>query len=152
MMILLTLLYRLAIKPLMLWVGDDGCGLTITWESSFFSGVIKSASWGGISRKAIDKSSTESPNSWMEFFPGCLKDPGELTVDIIFDPDDEPPISEDAETVTVNWPIPAGMTTGAAWSCSGFMTNYEATGPHDDMLTAKVTIKFTGTPTFGNAS
>lgn len=152
MKILLSLLYALTIKPLLLWYGDDGCGLTITFSSGFTTSKITNVSWNGISRKAIDKTNTASTEGWMEYFPACLKDAGQLEIDLLFDPQVEPPITGDAETITVTMPIPAGLTNAGTWACSGFLIDWSGAMPQDDKMSAKATIKFSGKPTYTAAT
>lgn len=132
---------------------DVGFGLTITFASGFYA-KITDASWAGLSRNAIDSSHMATTNGWRTFLPGDLKDPGELSVSLLFDKNaaTKTNINGAAETVTVTWPTPAGGSTGGTWACSGFMTSFEMTAPMDDMLTADSTLKFTGEPTFTDGS
>ena len=148
---LAQLLGSLVLKCIYLRLGDDGCGLTIEFANGFLAG-IRNVTFGPLERKAIDSSHTQTEEGWQTFFPGCLKNPGELTIDVIHNPDQEPPIDDDEETVKVSWPVPAGKTNAAKWECKGFMISYEATGPHDDLMTAKTVVKFSGKPTFTAAT
>lgn len=129
----------------------EGYGISLTFANGFCA-KIKTPSYSGLSRKAHDSSHTQTVDGWMTFFPSALKNPGELQVDILFNPNLTPPIDEDADTVRVTFPLGDGETNAAYWECEGFMTDFEWTGPHDDLETAKVTIKFSGTPTFSPAT
>lgn len=116
-------------------------GATITFSTGFFA-EINNISWSGYSREAIETSHMGTTTA-KTFIPALLADPGELVVDLNLDQDAKPPLNAAAETVTVT--IPAGETTSQpTWAASGFMTNFEWTGPHEDKLTATATIKFTG--------
>jgi hypothetical protein len=128
-------------------MADEGYGTTITWESGFCAQIL-SANWDGISRAAIPTSHTTTTEGWMTFQPSDLQDPGSLTVELQFDPDDAPPIEEAAETVTVTFPIPAGGSVAATWACSGFLTEFGNQVPYNDKMTATAVIKFSGEPTF----
>lgn len=128
-------------------MADEGFGTTITFQSGFCAEVLE-VSWDGIERNAIDTTHMTTTEGWMTFLPSDLQDPGELTVELQFDPDESPPIEAAAETVTVTFPIPAGGSVAATWACSGFLTGMSAAVPHNDKMTASVTIKFSGEPTF----
>jgi hypothetical protein len=129
---------------------DVGYGTTVVFGTSAFSAELLSVDWGGISREAIDVTHMGSgaPGAGvfgnMEFIPNDISDPGELTMEIHFNPDTLPPIDAVAETVTVTFPLFAGDTTPADWEGSGFVTSYEPTVPHDDKMTATMTVKFSG--------
>lgn len=118
-----------------------GHGASITFSSGFCAQIL-SVSWSGISRTAVDTShfgltdGTEFGS--MTFIPGGQQDPGELQVELNFNPDTDVPIDAPAENITVTW------KSGATWVCSGFMTNFEITAPNDDRVTATATIKFSG--------
>lgn len=126
---------------------DQGFGLSITFSSGFLA-LIRSASWGNMNREALNTTHMGTTNGAATFIPSDIEDYGELTVELLFDPDDAPPITGAAETVTVTFPIPAGGSSAATWACSGFLTSFEMTAPHDNLMTATATIKFTGEPTF----
>lgn len=125
---------------------DQGFGLSITFSSGFCA-LIRSVTWGGMQREFLDSSHMATTNGWMTFMPSDLKDAGELSVDLLFDPDMEPPIEGALETITVTAPIPAGGSTAATWACSGALRSFEWTGPHDALMTATAALKFTGEPT-----
>lgn len=125
-------------------MADIGFGATITFGSSFFSG-IRSMSWSGISREAVDVSSQDSTSA-MDFLPADLYDPGELSIEGVLgaDMDWTTPIAAAAESVTVTLPLKSGQATAESWAASGFMTSYEPDVPYDGEMTYSATIKFTG--------
>jgi len=129
----------------------EGYGISIAFRSGFLA-KIKTVAYSGLERKAHDTSHTQTTSGWMTFIPSQLKNPGEFQIDILHDPDLTPPITNDAETVTITYPLQTGETVAANWVFSGFMTSYEFTGPFDDLQTAKVSIKLTGAPTFNAAT
>ncbi len=128
-------------------MADEGYSITITFQSGFIA-ELYGVNWDGIARNAIETTHATSAGGWRTFQPSDLLDPGGLNVAIAFDPDDDPPIDQAAETITVNYPIPSGGSTAATWACSGFMTEYDNEAPFDDKMTASVVLKFSGQPTF----
>lgn len=119
-----------------------GYGITITFGGGFLAEIIDTTP-PEISREAIDTSHTTTADGAMTFIPSDLIDYGEMTVEINFDPSLTPPIEDDPESVTISFP------SGAAWSFSGFLTNYSGAAPIDDRMTATVTVKVTGKITIG---
>ncbi len=132
-------------------MADSGFGQSITFASGFFAEIL-SIQWSGISRDAIATTSSGTSGGSATFIPSDIEDYGEVQVELLFDPDDTPPIASAAESVTVTWPIPAGLTNGATWAFSGFMTSFEVNSPIDDRMTATATIKVSGIITFTDAS
>ena len=131
-------------------MADEALGLSITFQSGWFNDQITQVSWSGLKRNAHDKAHLGS--TWMPFHFSRLKDPGQLEITFWFDPDDGPPIDQDAETITVTFPVPSGMTTGATWACSGGMTDFSLTGPVQGLMQGTATLKFSGPPTFTDAT
>ena len=132
-------------------MADSGFGVTVTFSSTFLA-EITSLSWTGISRAAIDTTHSGTSSGAATFIPSDIEDYGELQVELLFKPNDTPPIASAAETVTVTFPVPTGSTNGATWAASGFLTGFEVGVPIDDRMTATATIKFSGVVTFTDAS
>lgn len=132
-------------------MADSGFGVTITFATSFFAQVTN-VKWSGMSRKSIDTTHSGSSGGAATFIPSDIEDYGELQVELLFNPNDTPPIASAAETVTVTFPVPSGSTNGATWAATGFLTNFETDVPIDDRMTATATIKFSGIVTFTDAS
>lgn len=130
---------------------DIGTGTTVTFGTSSFSANITNVGWSGIERPAIDTTHLGTTTA-RTFMPGDLFDPGELSLDIQFNPDNYPPITGAAETITVRFPIPAGLSNGATWVASGFMTSFELGNPLEELMTATMGVKFTGNITPTDAS
>ena len=129
---------------------DIGTGTTITFGTSGFNAQIESASWGGITREIIDVTHLgTTPASGgeigsREYLAGDLSDPGELTLELHFNPNLQAPIEGDPETITVTYPLVSGDTTSASWSAQGQMTGYDHEIPLEDKMTATATVKITG--------
>jgi predicted secreted protein len=112
-------------------------------------------------RDAQDATHTESTEGWREFIPG-LKDAGELscelnlvpdsdTMDLILDQFDSDSLTE------VRILFADGTQTGPSPTCSrftcfGIVTGFPLQAPMDDKMTATVTIKISGKPTFVRAT
>jgi len=132
-------------------MADSGFGVTITFATSFCA-AITNVEWSGMSRKAIDTTHSGTSGGARTFIPSDIEDYGELKVDLLFNPNDAPPITGAAETVTVTFPIPAGGNTAGTWAASGFLTDFQCGIPIDDVMTATATIKFSGVVTFTDST
>lgn len=107
----------------------------------------------GLTLETIDVTNHSSASAWREFVGG-LKDGGEVSLDIVFDP---------AETTHKNasggllyllttrasgsFSLTFSDTGGTVWSFTAFVTSFEPGAPVADGLTAAVTLKITGAPT-----
>lgn len=76
--------------------------------------------------------------------PGDLVDDGDVTVDIHFDPDSQPPISAAPETITITFPLPAGQSTAGKVVGTGFISAWSWGDPLEDKMTARMTITWDG--------
>jgi len=113
-------------------------GTTIAFGTSAFAANITGYKPPSSSRASLDTShmGTTGPRT---FIPGDLYDNGELNITIQFNPDTDPPIDGQPETITITYP------SGATWVVTGFMTNYEPSDmPLEELLAASCTIKVTG--------
>lgn len=109
---------------------------------------VRSISGPGLARDTIDATDMDSTERWREFVSG-LKDGGEVTLEVEFDPDGTDVTNwladindDDAGYYKIVFPD----TT--EWGFAGFMTAFEPDDPHDDLMTASVTYKLTGKPAF----
>lgn len=133
-------------------MADQGFGTTITFNSSLLTGQITGVGFSGMAREALDTTVMDSTNGWMTFIPSDLRDAGELSVDIKFNPHTKlaaikTALTSAAESITVTFPVPTGGSSGATWVCSGFMTSFDCTDEMASIITGTVGIKFTGEPT-----
>ena len=127
---------------------NNGTAGTITFGTSGFTASITNINWDGIERASLPTSHLGTTTAHT-FIPGDLYDPGEISLDIQFDPDDFPPISAVAETITVTYPLTAGATTAANWASTGFLTGASHIVPLEALMTGTITVKLSGaiTPT-----
>lgn len=132
-------------------MADTGFGSSITFQSGFFAQfrVIEDV---GSTREAIETTHNASTSGWATFIPADIKKMNRIRVQLLFDPDDTPPIDQAAETVTITFPVPAGSSGGATLQCSGFMTSNSASIPYDDLMTQEVELQLSGVPTWADAS
>lgn len=132
---------------------DSGHGVSITFSSGFH-GEITNVTHNGIQRAALETTNSATATA-RTYIPADLIDWGSVSVDLLFDPNDTPPISGAAENVTITFPVPSGSTNGATVVFSGFMTDFTYTVPaaqQEGIMTASSTIKATGTATWTDAS
>ncbi|MDT0270254.1 phage tail tube protein [Streptomyces sp. DSM 44915] len=121
---------------------DVGGTFTTIAESTNISGP-------GLSREALDATTHQSPDMYMEFVGG-LKDPGEVSVDVRYDPSLHDELiahmdDNDPHTYRIVWPDTAQTT----WTFPALMTGFEPEGPYDDLLAASLTFKVSGKPVLG---
>lgn len=133
---------------------DSAQGATLTFGTSAWTGNLLAINGENISRAALPTSNL-STTGYKTFTPADLVDPGQSTVRLQFDPDDPPPITGAAETITITFPIPSGLTNGATRACSGFLTDFGfdlSGGDDESVMEATFSVKWTGTPTWTDAS
>lgn len=109
---------------------------------------VNSISGPGLARDTIDVTDMDSTERWREFVGG-LKDGGEVSLDVSFDPDhaDVTNWLADINTDTAGYyQIVFPDTT--SWGFSALMTGFEPSDPMEDKMTATVTYKITGKPAF----
>lgn len=102
---------------------------------------------GGRTRNTIDVTAHDSPNQYMEFVGGLI-DPGEVTVDINYDPAVHDTLEADLEDTDprnyqIVFPDPAETT----FSFAAVMTGFSKSAPYDDKLSGSLTFKVSGKPT-----
>ncbi|MGH3933639.1 MAG: phage tail tube protein [Pseudonocardiaceae bacterium] len=131
--------------------GVDGYGVQLQRSdmlgSPTFTAIANVSSLGGpeMERETYDVTAHDSPDGWREFVGG-LKDGGEVSLEVYYDPDDHDFLIADfgdnnARDYKVVWP--QGLGT---WSFKAFMTGFSPEAPVDDKLAAEVTFKVTGKP------
>lgn len=100
----------------------------------------------GLSRETLDVTAHDSPNGWREH-KGGLKDAGEISLDINFDPSEHDTLLADfADDEARNYKLV--FPDGTDWALKAILTGFEASAPHDDKLTASISLKVTGKPNF----
>jgi len=121
-------------------------GLTVTFQSGFCAEILD-FNWSGMTREMIETTNF-STTGGKTFTPATTYDPGEIQVELLFDPEVSPitPLTAVQETVTVTYADAAPASTMAA---SGALSEFTIAGPLEDRMTATATIKFSGSITHG---
>ncbi|MDT3395433.1 phage tail tube protein [Streptomyces sp. B1866] len=99
-----------------------------------------------LARETLDTTTHGSPDGWREYIGG-LKDGGEVSIDINYDPRLHDQLAADfgdanPRDYKVVWPGTLG-----SWSFAAVMTGFQPSAPHDDKLSATVTFQVSGEPT-----
>jgi hypothetical protein len=106
---------------------------------------ITGVNHGGIARPVAD--ATHMTSSAKEFVASAIYDPGELSVEVLFDPGVKP--TADMANVATNQVVNVywanGGTTTTLWSAFGYATGFEAGAQMEDMMSGTLTIKLSGT-------
>lgn len=135
--------------------GMDGFGVQLQRgdgaEPEVFTAIadVTSLNPPGMSRETIDVTSHDSPDAWMEFLGG-LKDPGEVSADINYQPSEHDVLVGDFEDKAPrNYKIvfPDDDVDPTTWSFKALLTGFEPEVPYDDKASASLTFKVTGKPT-----
>lgn len=105
---------------------------------------VESIDGPGLEREELDVTAHDSPGQWREFVGG-LKDAGEVTFDINYDPREHDTLTadfddDDPRNYELAFPV------GDPWELAAILTGFEPGAPHDDKLTASITLKLTGDP------
>ena len=116
---------------------DIGTGITIVFGTSAFVAEVTDINGPGMTRESIDVSHQGTTDARI-FIPADLFDAGEISFDIHFNPDTDPPIDKILEEIVVTWPA------GATWTFDGFSTGYEPSTPLEDKMVGTVTVKVSG--------
>ncbi|WP_066373977.1 phage tail tube protein [Herbidospora mongoliensis] len=99
-----------------------------------------------IERENYETTAHDSAEKWRTFLGG-LKDGGEVSLELRYDPRDHDTLIEDFEDdeprdYRLIWP----EITGAQWDFQAILTGFSPEGPFDDLLSAEVTFKVSGKP------
>jgi predicted secreted protein len=100
----------------------------------------------GLSRDTIDVSDHDSPDQWREFIGG-MKDGGEVSVDINYDPPVHDVIAADFDDPKPrSYKVVFPDDDATTWSFQAILTGFEPDAPFDDKLSASLTWKVSGKP------
>lgn len=129
---------------------DIGTGTSVAFGTSGFTMQLIDVKPPNPKRKTIETShmGTAAPAAGVvgnaTFLPGDIVDGGEVTLSGHFNPSSLPPIHGAIETVTITYPVPAGLTNPATWVFSAMVTGFDPTVPLEDKMMVDVTLKVTG--------
>lgn len=124
---------------------DIGQGTYVTFGTVLGTSGYKitGVNHGGMSRAVAD--ATHMTSTAKEFVASAIYDPGELSVEVLFDATIRPTAdlsSVGFQTVTVYWAN--GGSTVTQWTAVGFLTGFEAGAQMEDMMSGTLTIKLSG--------
>ncbi len=129
-----------------------GFGTLLKLGATTVAGV-RDISGPNLSLETPDVTNHSSTGAWREFVGG-VKDGGEVTFDLVFDPVAATHKNASGGLLYLLTTRASGSfsltfpDTGATvWSFAAFVTAFEPGEPIDDALTANVTLKITGQPT-----
>jgi hypothetical protein len=153
----------------MVQTADLGTGLSIEIDQAplgvpagtpavpTWAGMLRDVSASSIERDSIDASHNNSVK-YREFLGSDLSDPGEVSTDILFDPDDvspdatpagTDPMDEQAIQLIVKFPaLTVSPTTPRMVSQLAFVLSWEWAAPFEDLITGVVNFKLNGAPTW----
>lgn len=133
-------------------IGDSS-----TPGSANYTNVVQvvSISGPGFSLDTADVTAHDSTGAWEEHVATILRS-GELTVELNWDPDSATHevtsggllyamVNRTLLAYRIQWPD----STPTEWKFQAYVTGFEPSAPHDDKLSASVTLKLTGQPTLG---
>lgn len=130
----------------MAYLGDTGIGLSVTLDTTGAVGCIRMMGGHSETMEKVDSTCLDSAG-YIQFIPGDLMDPGEVTLEAIFDASLTPPVCGVAETITITYPIgqPETNSVAAVLTGSGFITNVTYPSAEVNTLMAlEITFAFDG--------
>jgi predicted secreted protein len=110
---------------------------------------IQNLSGPGLSLDTEDVTTHDSTTAWEEVVGTILRS-GELTADIIYDPNEGTHDATTGLAAMLDAKLPVGFEIvfpdATAWAFAAYVTGFEPGTPHDGALTASVKMKLTGAP------
>jgi len=115
-------------------------GIVVSFST--LSAELVDVNHAGEEAEQIDSTDQASTNDWRTFI-SALKDAGEVTLVLAFDPDATIPALGTADTLAISWPT--GATNG--FSCSANLSKKgEVQGTLGQKMVESITFKLTGEP------
>jgi len=130
----------------MAYIGMTGQGTTAVLTSGAIVGCVRSLTLPELTQEKIDASCL-SDVGFMKYVAGDLTEPGEVTMEIIFDPSfDFTGLVSATDTLTITFPLGVDTnTTNATLAGTGFITSYSLPDLSTGTLsTVSVTFSFDG--------
>lgn len=108
-------------------------------------GNVTNVSGPEIERETYDVTAHDSPDGWREFIGG-LKDGGEVSIEINYDPRKHDPLVADfSDTVPRDYKLTFPGTLGE-WALKLVQTGFKQEAPVDDKFTGELKFKVSGKP------
>lgn len=135
----------------MAYLGDTGQGALFTMVGLSLQSRVKSIQLPEFTQEKIDATSLNS-SGFMEYIAGDVVDPGEMTLELIFDPQDDVNAlslmggcGEEAEVEFPRSPCRTGATTSATLMGTAFITNIAMPNlAVNELMMVTLTIAFDG--------
>lgn len=125
----------------------EGTGATITFGTSSFTAEIVSIKRTARKYDALDVTKLSSTSN-KEYIRSTLAEPGELDIEVHYNPDIRYDETVTSETVTVTYPSITGSTTNSKDASTGFIIEtQECDIAVGKVMMAKLKIKLTGSVT-----
>jgi hypothetical protein len=118
---------------------DIGQGTYVTFGTALAGTAaykITGVNHGGITRAVADATHMLTLGG-KQFVASEIYDPGELSIEVLFDPSIKP--------ISIYWAN--GGNTTVMWSAYGFASGFEAGAQMEDMMSGTLTIKLSGSIT-----
>lgn len=135
-------------------MADTGNSATITFGTTGFTAQYTMIGGAEMERPKV-KTSHLTTTNYETYMVGDLTEPGETECEFQYNPNTQPPILNAAETITITYPVPSGLTNGATKSGTGFLVKWsEPELKNNELMIAKYTIAWDGNtePTYVDAS
>ncbi len=137
---------------------DNATGLKLVWATSSWVPEYTQINWNDKTRRSVIEVTTLSDVT-RKYIPGDCPDPGTLDLIVHWNPENPPPFTATAETLTLFYPTSGTFTTTATTGTahvafeqvSGFCTGFNQTGQLEEKMTATITVKLSGGITKVNA-
>lgn len=109
-------------------------------------GNVTNVQGPGLSRNTIEVTAHDSEDGWAQF-AGAIKDGGEVSLDVNYDPDKHDILVADFDDDEPrNYKLVFPDAAATTWTLKLILTGFESEAPHDDKLAASLTFKVTGKP------
>lgn len=130
---------------------STGHGASMTFATSAYTAAIRQIGGATEERPEVDTSDLSTTGHRTKI-PGDLADAGSFDIEILVDPEDDPPwpdITGAAETVTITYPVTVTGQTAANESGSAFITSVSRpTLATDELLVCTATVTWADGPTW----
>jgi predicted secreted protein len=112
---------------------------------------VRDISGPSMSADTTDVTSHSSPSAFREFV-ATLLDAGEITFDLVFDPEElvgqEVLLTEFLARTLRDYRLVFATTNSKTWAVSAQVVNFEASNPVEGEISASITMKVSGSPNF----
>lgn len=127
---------------------DTFFGGTIAFGTSTVLSVdILSGSRSGVTVDDIETSHSTTSGDVKTYMPADLIEGGTYDFEVAFSPDDDvDALAGVVNSITVTYPVPSGLSTGATKVFSGYINGFDEALPIDDRMTASISIKVADDP------